>query len=362
LWKDKDRQPAYYQPGIGTDLRGSRNLAIRNKAFVSNIDEHIMGGYEFVLRECRLIGSIKSIFNLPFTDKKGDRICLFGFSRGAYIARALAGMLHAVGVPSNKNLNAQITTEAYKAYKKGLGNNYKGNFSSEEIGIKFVGVWDTVASVGASKILPFTESNPSIKTFRHALALDVRHIKFEPVHYDQANNTSAREVWFLGSHSNVGGGSVKTGTRSSLQRVALRWMVGECFDADTGILFKEDALRALLEDRTEDGIAAINPDSIKDELDAGTLKKMRWRGMEFIPTINADRDRRFKNFLRGPSLFRGRTIQGEKLECHTTVKARMDERALNYVPQAKWPGHSIRDDAVFVDSNDQQVRECLGYE
>ncbi len=78
---------------------------------------------------------------------------------------------------------------------------------------------DTVASVGVSIILPHIESNPAIKTFRHALALDEHLIKFEPVHYNHTDDvarrdamqttgtqkgdtcTSAREVWFLGSHS-----------------------------------------------------------------------------------------------------------------------------------------------------------------
>ncbi len=61
---------------------------------------------------------------------------------------------------------------------------------------------DTVASVGlSSKTLPFYKSNPSIRLFRHALALDVRRIKFTPLYYKPAGEqASALEVWFSGCH------------------------------------------------------------------------------------------------------------------------------------------------------------------
>jgi len=68
-------------------------------------------------------------------------------------------------------------------------------------------------------------------------------------------------------------------------------MVGECFDANTKILFKEDAIRELLEDNSEDGLAATDPNIITDELDSGILKNIIWGYMEFIPMINADRNR-----------------------------------------------------------------------
>ncbi len=90
----------------------------------------------------------------------------------------------------------------------------------------------------------------------------------------------------------VGGGSVDTGTKHSLQRIALRWMVGECFDANTGIIFKEDALRELLEDSTEDAKAGTDPNSIKDELVSST-KRILWWFLEIVPTFNVASNRRF---------------------------------------------------------------------
>ncbi len=74
-------------------------------------------------------------------------------------------------------------------------------------------------------------------------------------------------------------------------------MVGECFSANTEILFKEDSLRELLKDSMEDDLAATDPNSIRYELDSSTLKNVLWGCMEFIPTINPDRNRGLWNFL-----------------------------------------------------------------
>ena len=123
-------------------------------------------------------------------------------------------------------------------------------------------------SVGVnSKSLPFSRSNHTVKVFRQALALDERRVKFKPSFCtkpknQQANSnavtekgTDVKEVFFAGAHSgtfplplrisslfigalsDVGGGSVKNGTRHSLARIPLRWMIRECFTTHTGIIF-----------------------------------------------------------------------------------------------------------------------------
>lgn len=113
---------------------------------------------------------------------------LVGFSRGAYTARALAGFLYKAGLLPRGN-QAQVTF-AYKLYKREdeqgvkLCAGFKQTYC-QEVKIEFLGVWDTVASVGVfiKRTLPFTNSNRSIKTFRHALALDERRTKFQPNYY-----------------------------------------------------------------------------------------------------------------------------------------------------------------------------------
>ncbi|CAE6456663.1 unnamed protein product [Rhizoctonia solani] len=171
----REEQMVYYQPGIGTYappgilLPISMPLAkIADQGVALYLDQHVMGGYQFLMKH----------YN------EGDRICLFGFSRGAYTARALAGMLYKVGLlPPD---NAEQIPFAYRMYKRtdqtGFWQSagFKKTFS-REVKIEFMGVWDTVSSVGLvwPRHLPFTSSNSIVKIFRHAVSLDEHRAKFK---------------------------------------------------------------------------------------------------------------------------------------------------------------------------------------
>jgi hypothetical protein len=261
---------------------------------------------------------------------EGDRICLLGFSRGAYTVRCLAGMLHKVGLLPASN-GAQVNF-AYDFYKddteKGwkLSADFKATFCTD-VNVYFLGLFDCVASVGLiPRKLPFSKSpTNSIHYFRHAMALDEHRAKFKVCQYgqqdldmkcnntidntlstqlkrsglfncfgakeydpnaprnqradstatsfsddtavsktgvlrgkkserqnileakfdaqDEANRrheavkTDALEVWFMGAHADVGGGSYKNDCRHMLSRIPLRWMLRQCFECDTGIQF-----------------------------------------------------------------------------------------------------------------------------
>jgi len=167
-------------------------------------------------------------------------------------------------------------------------NAFKRAFSID-VSIEFIGVWDTVNSVGLiPKRLPFTTSNTIVKTFRHAVSLDEHRAKFKanlwnrpnaeeaklglsPEHvaahksgqhhamhkkhssaahlervYSQDSNevpTDVEEVWFAGCHCDVGGGSVPNDTPNNLARISLRWMIRECFKTGTGIMFNPKRLQ-----------------------------------------------------------------------------------------------------------------------
>ncbi|KAF9477867.1 hypothetical protein BDN70DRAFT_913930 [Pholiota conissans] len=276
---DSDKQMVYYQAGIGTYVTpqvatpmAAKFSKTLDEAIAWNLHSHLMDGYEFLMQNY----------------KAGDRICIFGFSRGAYTARGLAGMIHKVGLlPA---CNHQQVPFAYKMYTDvtELGwkqsNAFKKAFSVD-VPIEFVGVWDTVNSVGLiPRRLPFTTSNTIVRTFRHAIALDERRAKFkanlwnrptakeatlgvdgqkpEKKHKEHKPNkpmklkkmekqysissdepTDIEEVWFAGCHCDVGGGSVDNDVPHSLARIALRWMIRECFKADTGIMFSAEGLR-----------------------------------------------------------------------------------------------------------------------
>ncbi|KAH8987362.1 hypothetical protein EDB86DRAFT_2808911 [Lactarius hatsudake] len=285
---DKSQQLTYYQAGIGTYTIPEVATPFMAKvkrgidmAIGSHLDAHVMGGYEFLMEHYHA----------------EDKICIFGFSRGAYTARALAGMIHKVGLlPSG---NHQQVPFAYKMFTRNddIGWSQSTVFKkafSVDVEIDFIGVWDTVCSVGLiPHTLPFTHSNTAVRYFRHAISLDEHRAKFKANHWhlrhehdhkgtnlgemprsnhrhphyhsshhrrhhdrDHKKNgeedpedgqweTDVREVWFAGCHCDVGGGSVPNGTRNSLARIPLRWMIRECFRANTGIQFYRESFKEI---------------------------------------------------------------------------------------------------------------------
>ncbi|KAF9258241.1 hypothetical protein L218DRAFT_877561 [Marasmius fiardii PR-910] len=294
LKKDDPReQLVYYQAGIGTYSipQIAKPIMAKFKRVLDmmvgvHLDAHVMGGYEFLMQNYQA----------------GDKICIFGFSRGAYTARALAGMIHKVGLLPRSN--HQQVPFAYKMYSREdeIGWQQSGAFKqsfSIDVDIEFLGVWDTVGSVGIiPKLLPFMTSNTHVRYFRHALSLDEHRAKFKPNlwhHQPQGQEnlglppgampkvrrpgrggskggqdgpdppernstksmkelerqysgggdctTDVEEVWFAGCHADVGGGSVSNETRNSLARIPLRWMIRQCFLLNTGIMFHREMLR-----------------------------------------------------------------------------------------------------------------------
>ncbi|KAJ7511791.1 hypothetical protein B0H11DRAFT_1952994 [Mycena galericulata] len=274
---DKSQQLVYYQAGIGTysiPEVAHPKLAKLHRAMDamlgSHLNAHVMGGYEFLMQNYQY----------------GDKICLFGFSRGAYTARALAGMLHKVGLLPK--YNRQQVPFAYKMYSREDEMGWKQSTAfkkafSIDVDIELLGVWDTVSSVGfIPHILPFTRSNTNIRYFRHAIALDERRARFLPNFWHRIKEeeqlgvgkgempksrhqskkksqhdlekeskfddggeylTHVEEVWFTGCHCDVGGGALPNAARYSLARIPLRWMIRQCFLLETGILFHRDMLR-----------------------------------------------------------------------------------------------------------------------
>ncbi|KAF8873256.1 hypothetical protein CPB84DRAFT_1854095 [Gymnopilus junonius] len=235
LKKDSpEQQLVYYQAGIGTytiPQIAKPMMAKLHKLMDTmvgvHLDAHVMGGYEFLMQNY----------------KAGDKIFLFGFSRGAYTARALGGMLHKIGLLPRDN--HQQVPFAYKMYsredQKGLEQSaaFKKAFSIE-VDIELIGVLDTVGSVGLiPKRLPFTTFNTHVKNFRQALSLD------EHRYLGGMHSTDVEEVWFLGCHCDVGGGAVKNEVRNNLARISLRWMIRECFKLKTGIIFHRDSFKVV---------------------------------------------------------------------------------------------------------------------
>ncbi|WP_159726486.1 DUF2235 domain-containing protein [Methylosinus sp. Ce-a6] len=234
---DGSPQIAHYIAGVGT-RRGDEKLI--GGAFGFGISDNIKDAYAFIVSNYEV----------------GDEIYLFGFSRGAYTARSIAGLIHNLGVLQRWNL--PLVSIAYDHYKdKAEGWRPKGEASSKfraenchpyPTKIRFLGVWDTVGALGApyGEILGrvidrlFKTSfhdvtlSESVDSAYHALAADERRWPFRPTpialtDYHRARNEKNiaekgfplyAERWFPGVHSNVGGGYEDHG----LSDYALRWM------------------------------------------------------------------------------------------------------------------------------------------
>lgn len=218
-------QIGYYHPGLGT--MGARNALtaigkwwtrVIGLAFGYGISDNIAAAYEFLMREF----------------EPGDKVYVFGFSRGAYTARALCGMLHAVGLLAPGN-DAQVPYAIRMLKRKridfAVAADFKKTFS-RECKPHFVGVWDTVSSVGwvyDAVRFPFTRAgkNPDLNIVRHAVSIDERRAFFRQNLFGEPerDGQDVREVWFAGVHSDVGGGYPEA--ESGLSKIALRWMLCE---------------------------------------------------------------------------------------------------------------------------------------
>jgi len=178
--------------------------------------------------------------------ESGDSVYLFGFSRGAYTARSLAGMIAAAGLPT-ANFSDNMVDIAFDAYRAGNTDLRRqklqqlANCKMEpNPSIEMVGVWDTVGSLGIpsaiGQIDPIaygfldTSLNPKIKHGYHALALDERRAQFPPTLWSgPAGPTQVLEqVWFTGAHSDVGGGEPSDGpATTALSDITLSWMMAK---------------------------------------------------------------------------------------------------------------------------------------
>ncbi|GAA5852384.1 hypothetical protein JCM8547_006761 [Rhodosporidiobolus lusitaniae] len=237
------QQLIYYQTGIGTGISTHdskchpHNIVhavgqAADAAIATSLRTHIMDGYKALSHEPHAI----------------YLIYLFGFSRGAFTARALVGMLQQVGLLSPGN--EELVPLAYSIFKQSgdpkkneltkrekLNAAFKLTFS-REVKVHFVGVWDTVSSVGGvfPTTLPFSNGCTFIHQFRQVLALDERRGSFgEQVwKYDVDDPglhtfTRIKEIWMPGSHSACGGGLAKydSDASPSLSHISARWMVRE---------------------------------------------------------------------------------------------------------------------------------------
>jgi hypothetical protein len=172
----------------------------------------------------------------------GDKIFLFGFSRGAYTARALASVLHVYGLlcAGNDGLIAYVLHEYQKKTKR--SNREHSTFPTEDVfrwqfshtqsvDVHFCGVWDTVSSYGWAYdpiTLPFNGQNPILRTGRHAVSIHERRCYYRDNLWGpalQEPKQDIKQVWFAGVHSDVGGSYHES--EAGLAKLTLEWMFSE---------------------------------------------------------------------------------------------------------------------------------------
>jgi uncharacterized protein (DUF2235 family) len=224
---DGVQQVVFYDWGLG-----SYHDTVKSGAFGAGIDKNIMDDYRFIVQN----------YN------EDDQLYFFGFSRGAYTVRSLAGFMNNCGILKREYANR--IEEAYSLYKNKrvhpkdqrsvtFRNKYavKGGMSR----IKFIGVWDTVGALGIPlRVLGFlNERNlfhdnkigPNIDTARHALSIDEKREDFEPTIWKERENMDLKQVWFAGVHSDVGGGYAPQ-QKKLLSDIPLKWMIDEASKTD----------------------------------------------------------------------------------------------------------------------------------
>ncbi|KAJ8490191.1 hypothetical protein ONZ45_g13288 [Pleurotus djamor] len=251
LIKDEG-QLVYYDSGIGTYARPSfKSLSYIKQVIYHAIDTAIAWNFETIVHAAYKW--------LSENYQPGDKIFLFGFSRGAYQARVIAGMIEKVGL-LHKGNERQIPF-AYELYSSVIVNTkreretsgtneslseaeskeeelcrqFKRSLCHKDVKVHFVGAWDTVSSIGVLRgnSLPETVSGMGhVCAFRHALALDERRVKFQPEYANgglgprETDKGNVKEVWFSGSHSDIGGGNTLNKNLRNFGP-ALRWMTYE---------------------------------------------------------------------------------------------------------------------------------------
>lgn len=322
--KTTPHQVVFYDPGVGTLARPSPWTkfyqdfkTVLGLATGYGLDDRVLEAYKFLIDQY----------------ETGDEIYLFGFSRGAHTVRVLAALIHKIGLlaPQQENL-ADAALTAYKQTRlsdeqKSIsqnstqvpnGDHEPQSFTADDRAsqfarivssswptIKFLGVWDTVASVIVPRPdrfytfslekLAYTEMNPSVKIFRQAIAIDERRRMFrlskweDPQNFmhnrfSQSNNSEPqdiKQVWFTGVHADVGGGYPEK--ESGQSKFPLLWMIDEAVKC--GLAVNPRTVNHLAKGipRAGSPFQYVPPDAKSkphDSMSAG------WRLLEWIPKLS----------------------------------------------------------------------------
>lgn len=235
-------QIVYYSVGVGASLSG---VSVWQGMTGADLDDHLLDAYLFL--------------NLNY--EPGDEIYLFGFSRGAYTVRSLAGLLRKCGVLRRAHVDkARDALDLYREREVGADSLFASRFRGAhaiawprlgsdgatidtppvDLRIRYLGVWDTVGMLGIPRVLPVsvglnnryrfhdTALSRAVHAARHAVAIDERRAAFAPTLWSNVDAFSSprrtprvAQAWFPGDHGAVGGSDDSRG----LSNCTLLWVL-----------------------------------------------------------------------------------------------------------------------------------------
>ncbi len=222
---DGIKQLMYYNPGVGTS--GTFMRRAFDGATGSGLSRNMQEAYKFLIA----------------TYEPGDELYFFGFSRGAFTVRSLAGLIRNCGILYRDAVH--MLEKGYDLYRSRSQASHPREKESvlfrrtyamtDAVPIKLIGVWDTVGALGNPLLLSHspitqrqqfhdTQLSSTVAHAYQALAIDEKRRHFTATLWNQqpgVQNQILEQNWFVGVHSNVGGGYAGTG----LSDIALQWMV-----------------------------------------------------------------------------------------------------------------------------------------
>jgi uncharacterized protein (DUF2235 family) len=327
LPKNDPTQVAFYDPGVGTFSAPAALTALARWwtkvlgfAFGYGIRENIADAYRYLMN----------------TYEEGDQVFVFGFSRGAYTARALAALIYKCGLlsPGNENLIPYAIEMLIQEKRVEIYSGFRRTFS-RRCGIHFMGLWDTVKSVGwiyNPLKLQFTRRNPILKVLRHAVSIDERRCFYRQNLWGEPYpHQDIKQVWFAGAHSDVGGSYPEK--ESGLSQIALQWMLEEAVAHDLIVDHKkvceilgevQPAPAAGAEDKRPFHCPPNIQETIHKSLHGG------WWLLEIAPKLYEDPKHGFKTRLKIPLGERRFIAEGSIV--HRSVAERMSLPDLRYAP------------------------------
>ncbi|CAN7403079.1 T6SS phospholipase effector Tle1-like catalytic domain-containing protein [Neorhizobium tomejilense] len=356
--KRSDEQIVYYDPGVGTFGAANSWSRFYRKAFEVwglatgwGLDQNVKEAYRFLVENYE-----RGPKNVDGRHADRDRIYIFGFSRGAYSARVLAGFIHAFGLTTKYHLN--LLDYAYKTYKgipeqeqrkeDAVGDKdassafasmrlYERMLRNDRPPIALLGLFDTVASVIESgkwrpqlKTHPFTRKNPSVECVRHAVAIDERRTMFQPELWmpdqdywggpfkpkTEVAKQNFKEVWFSGVHGDIGGGYPEA--ESGQIKLPLDWMIRET--GSTGLIYVTRTINNIVLGKNANKYVPLDP-----KADLHNSMSKGWKILEYVPRRVPESSWRRRGGRSGIYLpLEDRRFVPDGAKLHDSVKTRLD--------------------------------------